>query len=642
MKYLQFILITLFFLTHRGFAQTDSLYELNPVTVTAGYAPVPASQSGRNVQMIQGEMLARLPVNSIDELLRYMPGVEVQQRGPMGTQSDIVIRGGTFQQVLVILDGVRLNDPITGHFNAYIPLAPAEIERVEVLKGAASAIYGTEAVGGVIQIISKSFAAKQETRGEAAMAKGEFGLLKVNGGGLLQLGKTAVSGGVAWQKADGQQQRGTRGFFDNRLVSVSVMHRFNNKWKAGIRSAWDHRDFAAQNFYTAFASDTAKETVKGWLQHAHLGFQKNRLEWRNALSVKQSDDHYTFNSGLAPNINKSLQVQALSVLHLPLSGKWDLVAGTQFIEKKITSNDRGNHRVQDWGNFAIFKWMPAEGFRAETALRVDRHSVAGWQFLPQLSLSYRQKYFQLRASSGRTLRDADFTERYNNYNKTGLRSGSIGNALLTHEQSWSSEAGIDFFRKNWRLSSTVFYRHHKQLIDYVVTPYAEMPRKENLAPGGVFALAKNTGEVKSLGWETDFSWQKIWNQQTRLQSGIGIVWMDTKTPEGEPGFYLSAHARLLVNGHILYQWKQLSLSVTALYKLRKAQKGAEFLLPVTRDYFLVNAKAGWQIRPAIHVFLQTDNLYDTSYADLLGSQMPRRWTMAGLQLTLRGKVNPAP
>lgn len=106
---------------------------------------------------IRGDYFNALAVHSLDELLRYLPGVEVQQRGPQGAQSNIILRRGTFQQVLVIIDGIRLNDPLTGHFNSYIPLNPAEIERIEILKGSAAAIYGSEAVGGVINIISRSF-----------------------------------------------------------------------------------------------------------------------------------------------------------------------------------------------------------------------------------------------------------------------------------------------------------------------------------------------------------------------------------------------------------------------------------------------------------------------------------------------------
>lgn len=136
----------------------EKMEDLSPVTVIASLQPQPVAQTGRNITIIDGTYFAALPVHSLDELIRYIPGIEVQARGPMGSQSDIIIRGGTFQQVLIVLDGLRINDPNTGHFNSYIPIAPSEIDRVEVLKGAASAIYGSEAVGGVVHIISKSFA----------------------------------------------------------------------------------------------------------------------------------------------------------------------------------------------------------------------------------------------------------------------------------------------------------------------------------------------------------------------------------------------------------------------------------------------------------------------------------------------------
>lgn len=113
----------------------------------------------------------------------------------MGAQSNITIRGGTFQQVLIILDGIRLNDPLTGHFNSYIPIAPAEIERIEILKGASSAVYGTEAVGGVVHIITKTFAGKKLKDGYKANAQltaGEFGLLNIQAGAGFHKNKTTV------------------------------------------------------------------------------------------------------------------------------------------------------------------------------------------------------------------------------------------------------------------------------------------------------------------------------------------------------------------------------------------------------------------------------------------------------------------
>ena len=131
--------------------------DLDPLTLTTSRAPQKASETGRSITVVDGSLFKQLPVFSIDELLKYVPGVEVQSRGPMGAQSDIVMRGGTFQQVLVLVDGIKLNDPITGHFSSYIPIAPSEIDRIEVLRGPAAAIYGAEAVGGVINVITKTF-----------------------------------------------------------------------------------------------------------------------------------------------------------------------------------------------------------------------------------------------------------------------------------------------------------------------------------------------------------------------------------------------------------------------------------------------------------------------------------------------------
>ena len=101
----------------------------------------------------------------------------------------------------------------------------------------------------------------------------------------------------------------------------------------------------------------------------------------------------------------------------------------------------------------------------------------------------------MRGSAGKTTRDADFTERYNNYNKPLVTGGSIGNPDLKAETSFSYEAGADFFgRKNMRISTTLFRRNFSDLIDFVTTPYAEMPRKDNLSPTGTFELAKNIWE----------------------------------------------------------------------------------------------------------------------------------------------------
>ena len=108
------------------------IYQQDSLIVTATNTQQVLTQTGRNIITIPGTTYNKLAINSVDELLRYVAGIEVQQRGVQGSQSDVLIRGGTFQQVLILIDGIRLNDPLTGHFNGNIPIHPNAIHHIEI------------------------------------------------------------------------------------------------------------------------------------------------------------------------------------------------------------------------------------------------------------------------------------------------------------------------------------------------------------------------------------------------------------------------------------------------------------------------------------------------------------------------------
>lgn len=611
--------------------------DLDPVTVTSSLNSVAASKTGRNIIVIKGEEFLKLPVNSIDDVLRYVPGVEIQARGPMGAQSDIVLRGGTFQQVLVIVDGIRINDPLTGHFNSYIPIAPTEIERIEILKGASSAIYGSDAVGGVIHIITKTFATQQKAKKEITgqITGGEYGLTNANMGGFYSNGKTAVGAGFLSNNADGQQQRGTRGFFNLNTASVSLSHQINNAWQIGFRSAFDDRKFSAQNYYTTFASDTAEEKVKTFWNQVRLAYQQASNKLSLTFGYKALDDKYYFNKASVPNHNKAKIFQALSVYEHKFSDNASLISGIQFFDRSIKSNDRGDHHVKQIGGFAI--WQQFFGaLTISPALRLDWDERAGTELIPQLNASFRANKFLLRGSAGKTIRHADFTERYNNYNKTLVTSGRIGNPDLIAERSFSYEAGIDLFAsQELKISATYFQRNHDDLIDYVTTPYANMPRKTNLSPTGTYALAKNISEVNTKGFETDIQLIKKLNDKERIYTTLGFVWLESNSSESTPSFYVSSHARLFTNFSILYSTRRFNIAFNGLYKSRTPQVSTPIKAEVTKDYFLLNAKAeGFVVQQKLSLFVQVDNIFDRRYSDLLGSPMPGRWLMGGLKLSL--------
>ena len=621
----------------------EKVSELDPVTITTSINPEKASQTGRSLVVIKGERFANLPVHSVDELLRYLPGIEVQSRGPMGAQSDFVIRGGTFQQVLVLIDGLRLNDPNSGHFGSYFPVTPAEIDRIEILKGASSAVYGSEAVGGVIHIITKTFAsgAKQASQKKqiSAMAQitgGEYDFWGLNAGAFYDNGTTSVSGGLLSNSTSGQAQRGTKGFLHNHTASLSIAHRLNGQWHIKMRIAYDSRDFAAQNFYTTFVSDTADEKVTtSWNQLAivHNG-KKDRTTLR--IGYKDLDDEYKFNSGSVANKNNSKLLQGLLTHEWKLQQKTTLTPGVQFLHKKISSNDRGNHDLNQAAAFVVLNQQFGNNFFVNPALRVEWNERSGWELIPQVNLSYRTSTVQLRASGGKTIRDADFTERFNNYNKTFVSSGRIGNPGLVAEHSFSYEGGADFYATHdLKIAATFFQRYHSDLIDYVPTPYAEMPRKENLSPNGIYALAKNISKVTTTGVEAEVQYSKELANKQQIWTMIGFTWVESKSSSATPSFYISSHAKFLSTCSAVYSYGRFSAQLTGLYKLRNAQTTSANIVKISPDYFVLNAKLEARIvGKLLNAFIEADNVFDTNYADLLGSQMPGRWLMGGIKISL--------
>ena len=613
-------------------AQTQDL--LDPVTVTATISPTAASKTGRNIIVIQGSQFSRLPVNSVDELLRYLPGVEMQARGPMGMQSDIVIRGGTFQQVLVILDGIRLNDPLTGHFSSYIPIAPAEIDRIEVLKGASSAIYGSEAVGGVIHIITKSFARSAQKSGlQAQVTGGEYGLFNANAGGVWRNEKNTLAGGILSNHANGQLQRGTRGFFDLTTASLSYSRKLNDNWQVAARSAYDYRYFSAQNYYTTFASDTGAERVKSNWNHIQVKYNRKSNRISLDAGYKTASDWYQYNKASLANENKTRVLQALLTWDKTLHTSTSLSSGLQYIQKKITSNDRGNHSIDQAAAFVVLHQSFAKYFRIDPSLRLDWNESYAFELVPQLNVSFQKNALQLRGSIGKTIRDADFSERYNNYNKAFVTSGRIGNAELQAERSLSYETGADYIlSKTWKVSATYFNRDQSKLIDWITTPYSQMPRQVNLSPTGTYALAQNIASVQTSGFETDLQFTHAFNNNNNnLQANLGLVWLKSRSDAGEPSFYLSTHARFMTNFSLVYSSKWFTVSMNGVYKVRSAQKAAAINAEVTKNYFVVNGKA--EITPLkwLGIFVQVDNIGDVKYADLLGCPMPQRWLMGGIK-----------
>src|SRR5690606_6569137 len=138
-----------------GYSQEAKIDSIQEVVVHANRLQIPFSKDNRNVEILSAEQIKQLPVKNLNEVLGLLNGVDLRQRGPFGTQADVSIDGGSFEQTLVLVNGAKVSDPQTGHHSLNLPIPLNAIERIEVLRGAAARIYGANALTGAVNIITR-------------------------------------------------------------------------------------------------------------------------------------------------------------------------------------------------------------------------------------------------------------------------------------------------------------------------------------------------------------------------------------------------------------------------------------------------------------------------------------------------------
>ena len=158
---------------------------LEEVSVTGSRAPLTKSQAARMVTVLDRADIAQAPVQSINDLLKYAIGVDVRQRGPIGAQTDISIRGGTQDQIILLLNGINICDPQTGHNAMDLPIDLSEIVRIEVLEGPAGRIYGSSSLVGAINIVTRP---ASETSTNITLEGGSYGYGKISARSNLKQG----------------------------------------------------------------------------------------------------------------------------------------------------------------------------------------------------------------------------------------------------------------------------------------------------------------------------------------------------------------------------------------------------------------------------------------------------------------------
>lgn len=619
----------------------DTLVVSKELVISSSRVPQTAASSGRSITIVPAQVIEDMPAHTIDEVLRYVSGVEVQTRGAFGAQSDFSIRGSTFSQVLVMVDGMRINDPLTAHFNANIPVAPSEIKRIEVLHGPAAAQYGADAVGGVINIITHTFGRTYEEAGTEAFLKAGYGQdeLKIGKGNFtLYTDRYRLNAGGMWHQSPGQQlAQDYANYFNIGNGSLSGGAQLNENWDLALRTGYDYRDFNAKYFYTASPYDDATEQVTSWWNQARLQHVSSNSVTTVNGAFKRSTDRFAFNAQTPANVHTTYLGSLQLNQYRSLSDRWNMSYGLVFNNRRIRSNDRGNHSDLHYGTFTTVRWQPAVPLSLAGSLRLDHDESYGTELMPQLNISYQKENWIWRASGGRSVRAPSYTERYVSTNLEGpLTEGrNLGNPDLQAEQAWTADTGIDLFPTSFaRLSATVFLRETSQMVDYLMTHSSQISNDDNLMNDAHYSYAQNLNSVQARGLETEVYLSHHPGGNWVLNSTLGYTLVDFSGNEDVTSKYMANYARHLVNAVVTVSRGSLRGTVNTVWKSRQENRMESTEAFKTSSYNIWNLKLSYRISEHADLGLQIDNLFDIDYQDKLGAFMPGRWALGTLTWNL--------
>jgi iron complex outermembrane receptor protein len=621
------------------------LESIDTIMVAGTQIPLRVHETGRSITVIKQDAIKKMPGVSIDEILQLVPGVEVQSRNGFGAQADILMRGSTFTQVLVLVDGMRLNDPLTGHFNGNIPVVNAEIDRIEVLRGPAAAIFGPDAVGGLINIVTKTFSQRQA---EGLNASGQVGVgsnSQKTGEALFTIANEKLSGslGVQLNQSDGALIPAVmeddltldayRNYFDIKTVGAAVALKLKNDLTLKLRSSYDYRDFSARYFFTTSPFDKSTETTTNSFNVIQLDKIRANSSSNIQIGYRYNTDEFVFSPDFAStNNHKSQHINVISNHLWNIGQELVLKGGLQVDRRSIKSNDRGDH--EDWhaGLYTMGLYKPVDDLNITGGLRVDYDKNYDLEVLPQLNLSYSLGDYLIRGSVGRSIRAADYTERYVSNNLANLTPGrSLGNPDLLAESSWSEELGFDIYiGGKLQLKTTGFFRQSKQLIDYVSTNESEIGPIGDLQVGADYFFAKNITNVSTKGVELESIFQHDFRAGQSIAIMLGYTRQITTNENGVVSVYIANHAKDLANFSSILNLGEFSFSLAGLYKNRNQRLAQAINTQLDASYLIWNVKAGYEISKNFSIHFLVQNLFDESYQNILGAPMPGRWFSARL------------
>ncbi|MDR0973877.1 MAG: TonB-dependent receptor [Prevotellaceae bacterium] len=616
------------------------VYELEEVEVSGTRTPLTEMEAARMVTVLSQAEIQAAAAHSINDLLEYAIGVDIRQRGELGVQSDISIHGGTFDQITILLNGVNITNPHTGHLTANFPVLMDDIERIEVLEGPAARVFGTSAFTGAINIVTKN---ERQSHVAVDAVSGAYGL----GGAHARINYSnekfthRLSGG--YDRTDGatinSDFRSGKAYYQGKFASSQA----DVRWQMSVSD----QAFGANTFYSA-QNPNQYEAV-GQLRLSLQAETKGWLRFLPTIYWNRTNDHYQWIRGThtgenfhltdvyGANLNayfhsrlgktsfgaelrnegilsSSLGKPLPESQYVPVSGEDDVYY------KRKDNRTSVNYYLEH--NILLPKLTISMGVMANLNTFLDHR----FRLYPGIDVSFRPHLeWKLFASWNTALRLPTFTELYYN-------TGNIeGNVDLRPEKMQAFILGAQYRTERIHARISGFYHKGSRLIDWV-----KYSPEDN--------YHSNNFDLDNMGVETSVAYQfrTVDTPHFPIEKiSVGYTYIYQHRRDGQPYYrsnYAGEYLRHKMVARIEHRvWRRLTANWAFRWQKRMGayevfeQLNGHYQSAGLRPYpayGLVDLKLLWTAR-RYTVFAEANNLLDTHYFDFGSIPQPGLWVKGG-------------
>nr|WP_068891323.1 TonB-dependent receptor [Pedobacter panaciterrae] len=595
----------------------DTVITINEIVINENAFNTPISKQNRNVYVIDKEMIAKLPGRTIQELLQYANGVDLRQRGPFGSQADISIDGGSFEQTVVLLNGTKIIDTQTGHNMLNLPIPVEAIERIEVIRGPAARIYGINSLTGAINIITKkptnsgflidSYAGSNFEKNSEATGK-TFYAGGVQFGAALSQKKHQHSFFGSHDKSNGYRYNTQ---FENTKLLYQGYIEIDSSNEIMTSFGYTKNEFGANGFYSAPGDKNSTEMVQTTLaaiQSKHMLSDRWTLIPR--LSYRYNFDDYRYYGSVNPNAGVSKHYTNSIAAEVTASYKTnsgELGFGAEVRNEDISSSNIGKHRRENLGIYSQYRTFLLKKLDVNVGTYINYNSAYKWQIYPGLDASYAiTDIFKVIGNIGTSQRIPSFTDLYLNQ-----RPGNIGNPDVTPENALQSELGFKIIKRNLTFNSNFFYRKISKFIDWTRTVSTDPWQANNL------------GTMITRGINLRSNYSMDITEDSKFNFNLAYSYLESQFRDMEPGVaskYQLSSLKHQVTNTVDFKYTNFSILIATRFNQRV----------LGSSYWINDFRLSQSIKK-LTVYLDAQNIFDTKYYEIGTIPLPSRWLSLGVK-----------